>query len=200
MISQDRSRPAAAMPRASLGGPPSSLCTPSGIGHLLGGPYHIAQSDKSKRLRHGGDLIRSPRPARPCGSPLFSPDNKGKTLLRPGVACKIAAKNEESQWITRLSHGPAKAANRGEKRPEQRGQKRQQGSNRADKAVSEHNRTFLIYRRSRAAEYAANLAIFSSVGRLRIISAGHARPRAARTGPTPAATAARSARRRATRR
>jgi hypothetical protein len=80
------------------------------------------------------------RPIRRCRAPLpcFSPNNRGKTLLRPGVACKIAAKNEESQRIAPLGHGAAKAANRGAKRPEQRGQKRQQGSNRVDKAVSEH--------------------------------------------------------------
>jgi hypothetical protein len=44
-----------------------------------------------------------------------------------------------------------------------------------DKAVSEHTARFPIYRRSRAAEYAANLATFSSVGRVGIISVGRRR-------------------------
>jgi hypothetical protein len=57
-------------------------------------------------------------------SPCFSPNNRRKTLLRPGVVCKIAAKNLKNQRITELGHGAAKAANRGAKRPEQERQKR----------------------------------------------------------------------------
>jgi antitoxin VapB len=44
-----------------------------------------------------------------------------------------------------------------------------------DTPAQEHNCTFPIYRRSRAAEYAANLATFSSGGSVRIISVGRLR-------------------------
>jgi hypothetical protein len=88
----------------------------------------------------GGRLVADPllSATSEARAPLFEPDNRGKNSFAAGVACEISIKNEESQRFTPLGHSAAKAANMGAKRPEQRGQKRQQGSNRVDKAVSEH--------------------------------------------------------------
>ena len=96
------------------------------------------------------------------------------------------------QRLEPQARGVGKAANRGEKRPEQRGQKRQQGSNRVDKAVSEHTArspfigghelqdTLRIWQLFRRREYAGHL------GR----PPPHERPRAARARPTPAPSCA----------
>jgi hypothetical protein len=70
----------------------------------------------------------------PAPLPCFSPNNRGKTLLRSCAACKISAKSKDYPARSRR----CEAANREAKRPEQRGQKRQQGSNRVDRAGSEH--------------------------------------------------------------
>jgi hypothetical protein len=152
----------------------------------------LGPSSRPKRLRHGAGLI----PIAPSGgavrlSPVLARITGEKLFCGPGVACKIAAKNEESQRIAPLGHGAAKAANRGAKRPEQRGQKRQQGSNRVDKAVSEHAA------RSHLSEVTSCTIrcefVNFSVGRESEDHLGrppaHERPRAARARPNPAATA-----------
>jgi hypothetical protein len=68
----------------------------------------------------------------------FSPDNRGKDSFAAGEARKIAAKIGKSQRLTRAWARRCERCEQGVKRPEQRGQKRQQGSNRVDKTVSEH--------------------------------------------------------------
>jgi hypothetical protein len=96
------------------------------------------------------------------------------------------------QRLEPQTRGVGKAANRGEKRPEQRGQKRQQGSNRVDEAASEHTArsqfigghelqdTLRTWQLSRRREYAGHL------GR----PPPHERPRSARARPTPAPSCA----------
>jgi hypothetical protein len=136
---------------------------------------------------------RNPDPHRlpaavPRALPCFSRDNRAKNSFAAGTAPEIEAKAVRFQRLEPQPRGVGKAANRGEKRPEQRGQKRQQGSNRVDKAVSEHTArspfigghelqdTLRIWQLFRRREYAGHLGRPSP----------HERPRAARARPTPA--------------
>jgi len=84
-----------AIPGTARQGPPS------------GGTCAGMTTDEPRRSFAGRSGPDPNRPARrPCATPLFSPNNRGKTFLRPGAACKIGAKTRNAKGLPRSVMAP----------------------------------------------------------------------------------------------